>query len=166
MTVRSGKGDKDRTTLLPASLVPPIRTQIDSARQLYDSDRRVKHPGVPVPNALSTKYSNAGTEWSWFWLFPSQKLSVDPRTGRAGRFHIYPSTLQRAFHRAVLTAQISKKASIHTLRHSFATHLIEAGYDIRTVQELLGHSDVRTTMIYTHVATKNKLGVVSPIDRA
>ena len=165
INVRSGKGDKDRTTLFPASLVQPIRDQIVSVRSLYDEDRRLERPGVPIPNALSAKYAAIATSWEWFWLFPSHRLSVDPRTGRAGRYHIYPSTLQRAFHRAVIGADIAKKASIHTLRHSFATHLIEAGYDIRTVQELLGHSDVRTTMIYTHVATKNKLGVISPLDR-
>jgi integron integrase len=163
--VRSGKGDKDRTTVLPTSLVPSIEEQICRARSVYDGDRQQGNPGVPLPSALAKKYPKASTEWRWFWLFPSNRLSVDPRTGAAGRFHLYPSTLQRAFHRAVLSSDLTKRASIHTLRHSFATHLIEAGYDIRTVQELLGHSDVRTTMIYTHVTTRNKLGVVSPIDR-
>ena len=117
-----------------------------------------------MPAALSRKYRNASKEWSWFWIFPSDKLSIDPLTNTIRRFHIYPSTLQKAFKTAVIKSGIAKDASIHTLRHSFATSLIEAGYDIRTIQELLGHSDLSTTMIYTHVANKNKLGVKSPLD--
>ncbi len=163
--VRSGKGNKDRLTVLPKSLIPELREHGRSVRALFDQDRALGNPGVPLPGALATKYPNAGTEWGWFWLFPSQRLSVDKRTGMSGRYHAYPSSLQRAFHRAVAAAGVAKQASIHTLRHSFATHLIEAGYDIRTVQELLGHNDVSTTMIYTHVATRNNLGVVSPMDR-
>ena len=165
ITVRSGKGDKDRITVLPTSLVPELREHGRSVRALFDQDRALGNPGVPLPGALAVKYPNAGTEWGWFWLFPSRRLSVDKRTGAAGRYHAYPSSLQRAFHQAVVAAGITVQASIHTLRHSFATHLIEAGYDIRTIQELLGHNDVSTTMIYTHVATRNNLGIISPIDR-
>lgn len=165
LTIRSGKGDKDRTTLLPESLAPGIQEQVQSVRTFFDSDRRAGNPGVPLPDALARKYPDASSKWGWFWLFPSARLSVDPRSGRPCRFHAYPSSLQRAFLGAVRASGTPKPATVHTLRHSFATHLIEAGYDIRTVQELLGHSDVSTTMIYTHVAQKDKLGVISPIDR-
>jgi len=113
---------------------------------------------------LDRKYTSASTDWSWFWVFPSLNLSVDPMSHVVRRYHVYPTTFQKAFRDAVRRAGILKRASVHTLRHSFATHLIEKGYDIRTVQELLGHSDVSTTMIYTHVASKNKLGVTSPFD--
>ena len=166
ITVRSGKGDKDRRTLLPGKIVGDLTRHVEeTVRPLFDQDRRNDAPGVPLPHALRTKYPGAATDWRWFWLFPSHRLSVDPRTSLPGRFHAYPSSLQRHFHAAVLESGVSKRASVHTLRHSFATHLVEDGYDIRTVQELLGHSDVSTTMIYTHVATRNKLGVISPVDR-
>jgi site-specific recombinase XerC len=118
-----------------------------------------------MPAALKRKYSGASKSWAWFWVFPSPKLAVDPIEKIVRRHHIYPSSLQKAFHRAVLAAGLTKNASVHTLRHSFATHLVEAGYDIRTIQELLGHSNLQTTMIYTHVARKNKLGVKSPLDQ-
>ena len=117
-----------------------------------------------LPGALERKYPNSGKEWAWFWIFPSARISVDPRSGIARRHHIFPGSLQKTFKEAVRSSGIAKNASIHTLRHSFATHLVENGYDIRTVQELLGHSDVSTTMIYTHVASRNKLGVTSPVD--
>ncbi|NBF40762.1 MAG: integron integrase [Spirochaetes bacterium] len=165
MTVRSGKWDKDRVTLLPARLQPELERHISRVRRLFEEDRALDRPGVPLPASLARKYPNADTRWEWYWLFPSARISVDPRTGRPGRFHLYPSTLQRSFHTALRRSGVAKAASVHTLRHSFATHLLEDGYDIRTVQELLGHADVSTTMIYTHVATRNKLGVISPADK-
>jgi len=163
--VRSGKGDKDRRTVLPERLKDGLIHQINAVRVLYDKDRLNKVPGVQLPNALERKYPGAGKEWGWFWLFPSNTLSVDPRSGKVRRHHIHQATLQKAFKKAVLEAEIPKQASVHTLRHSFATHLLENGYDIRTIQELLGHRHLQTTMIYTHVAEKNALGVRSPLDR-
>lgn len=165
MTVRSGKWDKDRVTLLPARLQPELERHIAGVRRLFEEDRALDRPGVPLPASLARKYPKADTRWEWYWLFPSARISVDPQTGRPGRFHLYPSTLQRSFHTALRRSGVAKAASVHTLRHSFATHLLEDGYDIRTVQELLGHADVSTTMIYTHVATRNKLGVISPADK-
>lgn len=165
LTVRSGKGNKDRMTVLSRNLIPELQKQISRTRLLYEEDRRENRPGVPLPFALDQKYPNADKEWGWYWLFPSYRISVCPRTDRPGRYHIYPSSLQRAFHDALRKSGVPKHAGIHTLRHSFATHLIEDGYDIRSIQELLGHSDVSTTMIYTHVAKKNKLGIISPADK-
>lgn len=165
LLVRGGKGDRDRVTILPASLHGSIRKHLESVRFLWNEDRRLARPGVSLPNALASKYPNAAIEWNWYWLFPSPRLTVDPRSGESVRYHRYPTPLQKAFHDAVLAAAIAKSASVHSLRHSFATHLIEAGYDIRTVQELLGHRNVQTTMIYTHVAQRNTLGVISPFER-
>ena len=162
--VRSGKGNKDRLTVLPANLKDEMLDQFKYAEKLYKKDREDNIEGVMLPSALERKFRNASKEWQWFWVFPAGKLSVDPISNTIRRFHIYPTTLQKAFKSAVVKSGINKNASIHTLRHSFATSLIEAGYDIRTVQELLGHSDLSTTMIYTHVADKNKLGVKSPFD--
>jgi len=162
--VRFGKGNKDRRTVLPEMVKDDLIRQINAARSLYDKDRANHVPGVQLPNALEKKYPNAGKEWGWFWLFPSNMLSVDPGTGKVRRHHIHPATLQKAFKRAVLKAEITKQASVHTLRHSFATHLLENGYDIRTIQELLGHRKLETTMIYTHVVKRNVLGVKSPLD--
>ena len=164
LLVRAGKGDKDRYTLLPESLQEDIWSQMQAARKWFEQDRQKGLPGVWLPDALERKYPNAGKQWEWFWLFPSKSLSVDPFSGTVRRHHIHPTTLQTAFKKAVKAAGITKPASIHTLRHSFATHLLEDGYDIRTVQELLGHKNVQTTMIYTHVATRNLLGVRSPLD--
>lgn len=165
ITVRGGKGDKDRTTLFPRTLHGDVLRHIETVRAMFDSDRRTGRPGVSLPYALSRKQPRASTDWNWFWLFPSHRLSVDPQTGDAHRYHAYPTSLQRQVKRALHELKVSKAASVHSIRHSFATHLIEAGYDIRTVQELLGHSSVQTTMIYTHVAVKNKRGIISPMER-
>jgi integron integrase len=163
--VRGGKGDEDRRTVLPERLNDDLIQHCLSVRTLYDHDRKKKLNGVALPGALERKYPNAGKEWGWFWLFPSKMLSVDPRTHIVRRHHLHPASLQRAFKEAVKNAWITKQASVHTLRHSFATHLLEKGYDIRTIQELMGHKFLHTTMIYTHVATKNILGVKSPLDK-
>jgi len=164
VTVRSGKGAKDRQTLISEICIPKIRKQLMYAKKVYEKDRYDGIAGVPLPFALEKKYPEAGKTWQWFWLFPSYRISIDPRAKIPRRYHMYPSSLQKAFKKAVEKAKIPKPASVHTLRHSFATHLIEDGYDIRTIQELLGHSDLSTTMVYTHVAQKNKLGVKSPLD--
>jgi len=164
LTIRSGKGDKDRQTLLPESLKNDLQRHLLRVRELHEEDRRNQVEGVWLPNALERKYPNAGKEWAWFWVFPSRKLSIDPVSKIIRRHFLYPTVLGKAFRQAVQRADIAKRATIHTLRHSFATHLLEGGCDIRTVQELLGHSNVDTTMIYTHVAKKNVLGVRSPMD--
>ena len=164
LTIRAAKGDKDRITILPRFLSTKLEKHISTVKGLFLDDRENNVCGVVLPTALEKKYPKAGEEWGWFWVFPSHKLSVDPRSGKVRRYHLYPSTLQKTFHTALLKSGVTKKASIHTLRHSFATHLVESGYDIRTIQELLGHSNVSTTMIYTHVASKNKLSVISPFD--
>ncbi len=165
ITVRAGKGDKDRTTLFPRALHAEVLRHIEEVRAIFESDRRVGRPGVSLPFALSRKQPRAATDWNWFWLFPSHRLTVDPQTGEPCRYHAYPTSLQRQVKRVLRELKVSKAASVHSIRHSFATHLIEAGYDIRTVQELLGHSNVQTTMIYTHVAVKNKRGIISPVER-
>ena len=164
LTVRSGKGDKDRQTVLPESIKSKLQEHLEEVRALYERDRADDLPGVYLPDALGRKYPNAGKEWAWQWVFPSQSLSVDPISKIVRRHYVYPDRLQKNFRSASRKAGIIKRATIHTLRHSFATHLLEEGYDIRTIQELLGHANLQTTMIYTHVAQKNNLGVKSPLD--
>lgn len=164
LTIRSGKGDKDRQTVFPESLHDDWLKHVHVIRSMHDQDRANDLPGVALPLALERKYPNAGKDWGWFWAFPAQNVSTDPRSEVVRRHHQHPSAFQKNFKQAVREAGVAKPATIHTLRHSFATHLLEAGTDIRTIQELLGHEDVNTTMIYTHVASKNRLGVVSPLD--
>jgi len=164
ITIRDGKGQKDRRVMLPQTLALPLRQQIETARLLFEFDKTQKIGGVYLPSALARKYPGAPRSWDWFWVFPSGRLSTDPRGHVVRRHHIAEDALQRAVKTAVRKAGIAKSASCHTLRHSFATHLLEDGYDIRTVQELLGHSDVRTTMVYTHVLQRGGKAVRSPLD--
>lgn len=165
IVVRGGKGDKDRITMLPASIQEPLRRQMEALRALHERDMEREYGGVSLPNALARKYPNAAKEWSWQWVFPASKLSTDPRSGFIRRHHLHESVLQKAVKEACRKAGLSKPAGCHTFRHSFATHLLEDGYDIRTVQELLGHKDVSTTMQYTHVLNRGGRGVYSPADR-
>lgn len=165
ITVREGKGGKDRHTVLPRSLVEPLKREIERARLLHAADLGDGLGATWLPHALARKYVNAARDFGWQYVFPSAKRSVDPRDGVVRRQHFDEAILARGLKRARSVAGIEKPLSAHTLRHSFATHLIEAGYDIRTVQELLGHSDVSTTQIYTHVLNRGAGGVLSPLDR-
>jgi integron integrase len=164
IVVRNGKGGKDRVVMLPRSLEQPLRDQLARSHRLWAADRAAQRGGVYLPHALEAKYPRASQSWGWHWVFPSPKLAVDPRTGIERRHHMFEQRLQRALKNAVKLAGIQKPVSVHTLRHSFATHLLQGGTDIRTVQELLGHSDVSTTMIYTHVLRVAAGGTSSPLD--
>lgn len=162
--VRNGKGAKDRVTMLPETLKSPLQEHLERVKTLHRTDIQEGWGRVSLPGALDRKLTNGSTDWCWQWVFPQSRRWKNPATGEEGRYHMDETVLQRSVHEAVLKAGLTKRASCHTFRHSFATHLIESGYDIRTVQELLGHSDVKTTMIYTHVLNKGPSGVRSPLD--
>ena len=163
--IRDGKGQKDRVTVMPTSLVSPLRQHIARVRAIHQFELAEGRGDVYLPDALARKYPGAPFEWAWQYVFPAAGLSVDPRSGSVRRHHLDEKRVQRAFKRAVKASGLAKLATPHTLRHSFATHLLESGQDIRTVQELLGHADVKTTMIYTHVLNRGGLAVLSPLDR-
>ena len=165
LTVRDGIGGKDRVTMLPTALTQPLAAHLSRVKAQHDADIAAGRGAVALPGALRAKYPNAPREWAWQWVFPATRFYVDAETGERRRHHLHESVVQRAVKEAVRAAGIPRPATCHTLRHSFATHLLEAGYDIRTIQELLGHRDVSTTMIYTHVLNQGGRGVRSPLDQ-
>jgi integron integrase len=165
LIVRDGKGGKDRVTVVPAALDVPLRAHLGRLRAWYEDERRRQQPGVSLPAALARKYPHCGTQWGWQYLFPSATLCRDPYAGVPVHHHLHEKVVQRAVQAAVHRAGLTQPASCHTLRHCFATHLLEDGYDIRTVQELLGHADLKATMVYTHVMRKGAAAVRSPLDR-
>ena len=164
LMVRSGKGEKDRALMIPEKIKEELSKHVASVKEVHDQDVKMGYGEVSLPDALEKKYPGAPKEWGWQWMFPAEKLSVDPRTGKVMRWHIHPSAIQRAVKEAVMKAGVPKMASCHTLHHGFATHLLEAGHNIRTIQELLGHKHVNTTMIYTHVIRKKPSEIRSPLD--
>jgi integron integrase len=164
LIIRDGKGQKDRRTILPEKLVPHLQRQLEHVKSVFDSDRTSGCPGVSIPYALDSKFVKAPCQWNWYYLFPASGLGFIEYHGERRRHHLHPSAVQRAVKSALHRVGIRKRATCHTFRHSFATHLLEAGYDIRTVQELLGHSNVKTTMIYTHVLKRGGRAVKSPFD--
>lgn len=164
LIVRNGKGNRDRRTILPQSLLEDLRLQINNARKIHMNDLDNGYGEVYLPGALHRKYPGAARETGWQYLFPSTTIGVDPRTGKSRRHHVHPTTVRKALRRALQRSGIHKQVTCHTFRHSFATRLLEKGYDLRTIQELLGHNDISTTEIYTHVLNKGGRGVVSPID--
>jgi len=165
LLVRDGKGSKDRSTLLPDTLIKPLQQHLQKVKSIFEEDQAAGNANVWLPHALAKKYPGAPSEWNWQYVFPAAKLSKDPRSGKTRRHHLNESNLQKAVRSAVIKTEIPKRITSHTFRHSFATHLLESGVNIRVVQKLMGHADVKTTEIYTHVLQQNIAAIDSPLDR-